>query len=573
LFAIVGGRAPGAAAVDAPLAMVAGYHAFLEAVQREDAAGIRAALMPARGAAELTDLVVEELLVFRKFERTAAARLGAADLGFGLSDAAMDRRFAALARAAYVEGRLAMPDLAAERSPVIGMGPGVAMGFDGTEWRVDAGMDVGGMGAAAYLGASETTGGPPGRRLVAVYRAATAELEAGRITSRQGLEQFIDQGVARADEEFERRVAEGTTVAAEAEAVRAREVVRDWLRAAKDCDAAAMARLMTADGPDARAVVARVAERLAVVGRLDAATRKAGISQPGRPTGELIDQTLARLPSARLLVHGEDGLLRSTAYNRYVATTRPWVQAGFRGPPPEDFVVTRVGGEWRLSAERGMGPAARVFLNRDAAHGGDVELAGLKDLVGRLERGDIRDMASFGEAYRQLSERVKAAANARLATAATEQARRLEAWRQSPEGRAAVERMGAKSSRLQIRLVLGAGEPGEFDEMPDPIGGTIRVSRDIALNETAFASASRGANVVDGSPIVRASLNEAGANQMEWLTSGNVGRRLAIVFEGKVLTAPTIRSPIRAALTIDGGLNGFPAGEVERIVAAINAAK
>jgi hypothetical protein len=42
------------------------------------------------------------------------------------------------------------------------------------------------------------------------------------------------------------------------------------------------------------------------------------------------------------------------------------------------------------------------------------------------------------------------------------------------------------------------------------------------------------------------------------------------VFDGKLLMAPTIRSTIRGALTIDGGTNGFAAGDVERIVDALN---
>jgi preprotein translocase subunit SecD len=154
--------------------------------------------------------------------------------------------------------------------------------------------------------------------------------------------------------------------------------------------------------------------------------------------------------------------------------------------------------------------------------------------------------------------------------AAKERDQRLETWRKSPEGRAALEKMTAKSSRLQIRLVLRAGEEGEADELAEASGQKLRVSREILLNETAFASAAKGASPSSGKPIVEAKLNEAGANQMEWVTSRNIGRKLAIVFDGKLLMAPTIRSTIRGALTIDGGTNGFAAGDVERIVDALN---
>ena len=180
---------------------------------------------------------------------------------------------------------------------------------------------------------------------------------------------------------------------------------------------------------------------------------------------------------------------------------------------------------------------------------------------------------SAAEAPRDVAK--SAAADDQANDATAERERRLEAWRKSPEGRAALEKMTAKSSKLQIRLVLRAGEDGEADELADPSGPgqKLRVSREILLNETAFASASKGASPTSGKPIVEAKLNEAGANQMEWLTSRNIGQRLAIVFNGKVLTAPMIRSTIRGALTIDGGLEGFPGDEVDRIVAAIKASK
>lgn len=179
---------------------------------------------------------------------------------------------------------------------------------------------------------------------------------------------------------------------------------------------------------------------------------------------------------------------------------------------------------------------------------------------------------SAAEAPRDVAKSA-AAADDQANDATAERERRLEAWRKSPEGRAALEKMTAKSSKLQIRLVLRAGEDGEADELADPSGEKLRVSREILLNETAFASASKGASPTSGKPIVEAKLNEAGANQMEWLTSRNIGQRLAIVFNGKVLTAPMIRSTIRGALTIDGGLEGFPGDEVDRIVAAIKASK
>lgn len=570
---------PNVSADDAPPEMIDGYRTFLNAVWDQDEKGIRNCLMPDAAAPAFRDLVAEQLMTFREFELAVARRLGPRErMGFGLSDADLNRRLAAVPRGMVAKGRLKLPTEGTSPSPLLGFDwLGVGMTFDGTAWKVDALGDAKG-GAAGYLKSSETPGGPPGRRVLEVYRSATAELDAGRITSRAALEQFIEQGLARADEAAERRLDAGRTVADDAETVRARDVVRAWLMALKAFDEPAMKRVMASTDPEGAAVVARVAERLAIVVHLDVATHKAGVNSLQLTMGDLIDRTLARLPTACLLVEGDRGVLRSTIYSRFVATSRPLTQSGFFGPLPEAFQLLRVGGEWRVAAEPAVavGVGAKHFMTRLHDRGTGNEVAEFKALIAAVERHDFLIERQFLNAYEHMAQRVKVAAEGaddQPADAAAERVRRLEAWRKSPEGRAALERMTAKTSRLQIRLVLRAGEEGEADELPDPSGQKLRVSREILLNETAFASAIKGAGPSNGSPIVLAKLNEAGANQMEWVTSRNLDRRIAIVFDGKVLMAPTIRSTIRGALTIDGGANGFAAGEIERIVAALNGAK
>jgi preprotein translocase subunit SecD len=154
-----------------------------------------------------------------------------------------------------------------------------------------------------------------------------------------------------------------------------------------------------------------------------------------------------------------------------------------------------------------------------------------------------------------------------------DQAERLEAWRKSPAGKAALAEMTAAGSRLQLRLVLEKDAPGEFDAVDNPSGGKINISKEILLNEKAFALASLAKDGNDGRATVRVTLTEAGANQMEWVSSRNINQRLAIVFDGKLLMAPTIRSTIRKALVINGGSAGFNKGEADKLVAVIRGDK
>lgn len=108
-------------------------------------------------------------------------------------------------------------------------------------------------------------------------------------------------------------------------------------------------------------------------------------------------------------------------------------------------------------------------------------------------------------------------------------------------------------SRLQFRLVAGTNSAEAVDDFPEPGGGpeTVRVLRDVLLDETAIASATV-TNIASGAPEMAVTLTEAGAKQMARITRENLNRRLAIIFDGVLLSAPTIRSEItggRAVIT------------------------
>jgi preprotein translocase subunit SecD len=155
-----------------------------------------------------------------------------------------------------------------------------------------------------------------------------------------------------------------------------------------------------------------------------------------------------------------------------------------------------------------------------------------------------------------------------------ERTQRLEAWRASKEGQAALKEITVPDSRLQLRLVLDEGEAGEFDEVTDPTSGRrLRVAREVVLNEKAFASASVVMDDKTHQPRISAKLTDAGANQMEWVTSRHINHGLGIIFDKKLVMAPTIRSTIRQGLEITGGPNGLSKDQADRLVAAIQGDK
>ena len=66
-------------------------------------------------------------------------------------------------------------------------------------------------------------------------------------------------------------------------------------------------------------------------------------------------------------------------------------------------------------------------------------------------------------------------------------------------------------------------------------------------------------------------LSPAGGEQLRALTSPNVGRMLAVVFEDRIRTAPVIRAPITRKGVIEGGPNGWDEQELDALVDLLNA--
>jgi preprotein translocase subunit SecD len=143
-----------------------------------------------------------------------------------------------------------------------------------------------------------------------------------------------------------------------------------------------------------------------------------------------------------------------------------------------------------------------------------------------------------------------------------------DAWAASPEGKAEIARLTAPGTRLQFRLVSVDPADMDVDEMADDLF-THRVARAVSLNGLAVAKAAATTDVQSGHPLVTIELTEAGGRIMERLTAANVDRRLAIVFDGKLVTAPTIRSAIGRRVVITVGKGGG-ADEARRIADAIS---
>jgi len=136
---------------------------------------------------------------------------------------------------------------------------------------------------------------------------------------------------------------------------------------------------------------------------------------------------------------------------------------------------------------------------------------------------------------------------------------RLEKLSQQPTSPAAAQ----AAPRLQFRLVADGDDPSA-DTLPSRDGKErFRLERDEApVASATVTNAGQGATIL-------VTFTKAGAKRFAEISSANIGKRLAIVLDGKVICAPTIRD------TVVGGqaqITGkFTAAEAEEIAQALRA--
>jgi len=109
---------------------------------------------------------------------------------------------------------------------------------------------------------------------------------------------------------------------------------------------------------------------------------------------------------------------------------------------------------------------------------------------------------------------------------------------------AAVSQATSGFAPIEIRLV--AQEPGRGRALPVAgSGGTIEVERETLLGPADFAGVGE-VEWTEGKPGFNVALTPAGAQKYEQVSTGNVGRTLAIIVDGRIHMTPKILDPVRA---------------------------
>ncbi len=106
-----------------------------------------------------------------------------------------------------------------------------------------------------------------------------------------------------------------------------------------------------------------------------------------------------------------------------------------------------------------------------------------------------------------------------------------------------IKNLLGKTAQLNFRLVSENSEFG-IDELLSETGETLKISKRIVISGENLIDAQPSIQNQQNEPNVSFTLDRLGAQKFGRTTTDNVGKRLAIVLDGKIISAPNINEPI-----------------------------
>ena len=119
-----------------------------------------------------------------------------------------------------------------------------------------------------------------------------------------------------------------------------------------------------------------------------------------------------------------------------------------------------------------------------------------------------------------------------------------------------IKELLGKTAQLNFRLVKENSEFGT-DELVSETGENIIVSKRIVMSGDNLVDAQPSIKNQQNEPTVSFTLDRLGAQKFGRATTDNVGKRLAIILDGKVISAPSINEPITSGNGVISGSFSF----------------
>ncbi len=115
-----------------------------------------------------------------------------------------------------------------------------------------------------------------------------------------------------------------------------------------------------------------------------------------------------------------------------------------------------------------------------------------------------------------------------------------------------IKKLLGKTAQLNFRLVSESLDFGT-DELVSEDGELIKISKRIVMSGENLIDAQPNIQNQNNEPTVSFKLDRLGAQKFGRTTTDNVGKRLAIVLDGKIISAPNINEPITSGNGIISG--------------------
>lgn len=107
-----------------------------------------------------------------------------------------------------------------------------------------------------------------------------------------------------------------------------------------------------------------------------------------------------------------------------------------------------------------------------------------------------------------------------------------------------IKNLIGKTAKLNFRLVTDSENEFGSDKLVSETGENLTVSKRIIMSGENLIEAQPNLDSQSNQPTVVFTLDRLGAQKFGKATSKNVGRRIAIVLDDKIVSAPSIREPI-----------------------------
>ena len=109
-------------------------------------------------------------------------------------------------------------------------------------------------------------------------------------------------------------------------------------------------------------------------------------------------------------------------------------------------------------------------------------------------------------------------------------------------------------ARVEVEFLFAEFEPAPFlEKKTSDDGVTVYIGREPQLTNDDIATAAAEANPASGMSQVRIVFTKDGATKLADFTASCVGKPIAIVADGKLLSAPIVQEPITAGEVVISG--------------------